>query len=235
MLISDLHARTISLRLAVNAAARSEDDLIVGGNTSGTDGKSGGTYGLLSSLARDEEIFATVALPLAVARQRPRDWLLNFFSGHSPTHRTSLEVGICHPSRCFRSTKWGRTPIGVLFRGARDQRHEWTVRPIKQRFVQSSSASHCRPIPLNRSTGVAQHLIVNVVSELLGKTHPRGFTAAASDGSNMTHQKLTAKFPTESVAKICRRWQRRYKRKGFGRILGKREERKRHARAADSN
>jgi hypothetical protein len=62
---------------------------------------------------------------------------------------------------------------------------------------------------------VAQHLIVNVVSELLGKTHPRGFTAAASDGSNMTHQKLTAKFPTESVAKICRRWQRRYKAEGI--------------------
>jgi hypothetical protein len=32
---------------------------------------------------------------------------------------------------------------------------------------------------------------------------------------NMTHQKLTTKFPTESVAKICRRWQRRYARKGI--------------------
>jgi hypothetical protein len=27
----------------------------------------------------------------------------------------------------------------------------------------------------------------------------------------------------KSIAKICRRWQRRYARKGFGRILGKRE------------
>jgi hypothetical protein len=27
----------------------------------------------------------------------------------------------------------------------------------------------------------------------------------------------------ESVAKICRRWQRRYRRKGFGRVLGKQD------------
>jgi hypothetical protein len=38
----------------------------------------------------------------------------------------------------------------------------------------------------------------------------------------MSHQKLTAKFPTEaarrfeSVAAVCARWQRRYKRMGMG-------------------
>jgi hypothetical protein len=53
----------------------------------------------------------------------------------------------------------------------------------------------------------------------------------------MSHQKLRARFPTksrkrcgqwESVAAVCARWRRRYRRKGFGRKLGNRR-RVRHA------
>jgi hypothetical protein len=48
-------------------------------------------------------------------------------------------------------------------------------------------------------------------SQLMGKAH-------------VSHQRVAAEFPTakprfESVAKICRRWRRRYRRKGFGRPL----------------
>src|SRR5215831_1035972 len=60
-----------------------------------------------------------------------------------------------------------RTPTAVLFRGARDQGHERAVRPFEQRFIHFSSASHCRPIALYRSTCVAQNFSMDLLPKLV--------------------------------------------------------------------